>query len=69
MPERSGANNLVPVHPSASHVAFGSVRMEPTLMLLGSGAGVLLRRRRDATSPPSTTSICVSYSLRSTRGG
>ena len=25
---------------SASHVAFGSVRMEPTLMLLGHAAGV-----------------------------
>ena len=30
---------LVPVCLSASHVAFGSVRMEPTLMLLGEAAG------------------------------
>jgi hypothetical protein len=29
----------VPVCLSASHVAFGSVRMEPTLMLLGQAAG------------------------------
>lgn len=31
---------LVPVCLSASHVAFGSVRMEPTLMLLGHAAGI-----------------------------
>lgn len=31
---------LVPVCLSASHVAFGSVRMEPTLMLLGHAAGL-----------------------------
>ena len=30
---------LVPLCLSASHVAFASVRMEPTLMLLGQGAG------------------------------
>jgi hypothetical protein len=33
------ANLLVPVCLSASHVAFGSVRMEPTLMMLGGAAG------------------------------
>ena len=33
------ANLLVPVCLSASHVAFGSVRMEPTLMMLGHAAG------------------------------
>jgi hypothetical protein len=32
-------NLLVPVCLSASHVAFGSVRMEPTLMMLGEVAG------------------------------
>jgi hypothetical protein len=40
-PAREHATNLlVPVCLSASHVAFGSVRMEPTLMLLGQAAGL-----------------------------
>jgi hypothetical protein len=39
-PRREDADNLlVPVCLSASHVAFGSVRMEPTLMMLGEAAG------------------------------
>jgi hypothetical protein len=40
-PCREDAENLlVPVCLSASHVAFGSLRMEPTLMLLGHAAGL-----------------------------
>ena len=40
-PAREHAQNLlVPVCLSASHVAFGSVRMEPTLMLLGHASGL-----------------------------
>ena len=40
-PRREHAENLlVPLCLSASHVAFASVRMEPTLMLLGQAAGV-----------------------------
>ncbi|MBA3842816.1 MAG: FAD-dependent oxidoreductase [Actinobacteria bacterium] len=40
-PQRGHATNLlVAVCVSASHVAFGSVRMEPTLMLLGHAAGL-----------------------------
>jgi hypothetical protein len=40
-PRRQHAENLlVPVCLSASHVAFGSVRMEPTLMGLGQAAGL-----------------------------
>src|SRR5205823_4365929 len=40
-PKREDADDLlVPVCLSASHVAFGSVRMEPTFMLLGHAAGV-----------------------------
>jgi hypothetical protein len=39
-PQREDADNLlVPVCLSASHVAFASVRMEPTLMMLGEAAG------------------------------
>jgi hypothetical protein len=39
-PQREHATNLlVCVCISASHVAFGSVRMEPTLMMLGDAAG------------------------------
>src|SRR6185437_7891650 len=39
-PRREDATNLlVPICLSASHVAFGSVRMEPTLMVLGHAAG------------------------------
>jgi hypothetical protein len=39
-PRRDDCTNLlVPVCLSASHVAFASVRMEPTLMLLGHAAG------------------------------
>jgi hypothetical protein len=40
-PEREDAHDLlVPVCISASHVAFSSVRMEPTYMLLGTAAGL-----------------------------
>jgi hypothetical protein len=39
-PRREDATDLlVPLCLSASHVAFASVRMEPTLMLLGEAAG------------------------------
>jgi hypothetical protein len=39
-PRREDAQDLlVPVCLSASHVAFGSVRMEPTMMMLGHAAG------------------------------
>ncbi|HWH05748.1 MAG TPA: FAD-dependent oxidoreductase, partial [Gaiellaceae bacterium] len=38
-PREDAENLLVPLCLSASHVAFGSVRMEPTLMLLGYAAG------------------------------
>jgi hypothetical protein len=38
--EEDATNLLVPVCLSASHVAFGSARTEPTLMALGQAAGV-----------------------------
>ncbi len=40
-PRRAEADNLlVPVSLSASHVAYGSIRVEPTWMVLGQSAGV-----------------------------
>ena len=41
LPRREHCTNLVvPVCVSASHIAFGSVRTEPTLMALGHAAGL-----------------------------
>jgi hypothetical protein len=68
-PKREHATNLlVPVCLSASHVAFGSVRMEPTLMMLGEAAGRAAAQaaRRgipvqdvDLEAIPSSTSIHI----------
>ncbi|MGR3810972.1 FAD-dependent oxidoreductase [Jiulongibacter sp. NS-SX5] len=41
IPKKSEVNNLiVPVCLSASHIAFGSIRMEPVFMVLGQSAGL-----------------------------
>jgi hypothetical protein len=41
IPKKSEAKNLlVPVCVSASHIAFGSIRMEPVFMVLGQSAAI-----------------------------
>lgn len=46
--ERECANLLVPVSLSASHIAFGSIRMEPVFMLLGQSAATAAAMAIDA---------------------
>ena len=49
--ESECANLLVPVCLSASHIAYGSIRMEPVFMVLGQSAATAACQAIDRTSP------------------
>lgn len=52
VPKKNEATNLlVPITISATHVAFGSIRMEPTYMILGQAAATAAVLALDARTP------------------
>jgi hypothetical protein len=51
LPKKEECSNLVvPVAVSSSHIAFGSIRMEPVFMLLGQSAGTVASMAIDSNS-------------------
>ena len=51
MPKKNECTNLsVPVAVSSSHIAFGSIRMEPVFMILGQSAATLAAMAIDRKS-------------------
>jgi len=52
LPKQQECSNLVvPVAVSSSHIAFGSIRMEPVFMILGHTAGTIAAMAIDASMP------------------
>lgn len=52
VPEKSECENLaVPIAVSASHIAFGSIRMEPVFMVLGQSAAAAASMAIDRSAP------------------
>jgi len=52
LPQKEECSNLlVPVAVSSSHIAFGSIRMEPVFMILGQSTGVMASMALDKKVP------------------
>ncbi|GET34047.1 protein-xanthan lyase [Prolixibacter bellariivorans] len=52
LPQKEECSNLlVPVAVSSSHIAFGSIRMEPVFMILGQSSGVMASMALDKKVP------------------
>jgi hypothetical protein len=60
LPARSEASNLlVPVAMSASHIGFGTIRLEPQWMILGESCGVAAAMALKANSAVQDVNVSV----------